>query len=269
MVQLIAKFSNWQKESPTVQNSLKKNNAEKQRVFPFERIESRNDNYQNGLINQHNHGRKWWKMPVKWCLRLLGALWDGLHRNRITSNYCGYHFPRRWQLTCPAVRAHPAIKAHLGPRRLAAIVAKVVVTRNTQLIALVAVVVLVTSHSDAIDEASHRPVVPDGLPGVGGVDRTSVNAAFNQQLLLTWNKNQSQINHVKFWLDSTTETWWTFKKNHLLTNHPHSEEDNLWRWTYREFSIVSAAAALAICSVALLILFTPSALTVFLSKNTL
>lgn len=63
--------------------------------------------------------------------------------------------------------------------------AKVVVTRNTQLIALVAVVVLVTPHPNTIDEASHRPVVQDGLPVVTGVDHAGVNAAFDQQLLLT------------------------------------------------------------------------------------
>lgn len=88
------------------------------------------------------------------------------------------------RLTCPAVWAHPALQAHLGPRRLAAVMAKVVVPRDTQLVALVTVVVLITPHSDAIDEASHRPVVHDGLPGVAGVDHTGADVAFNQQLLL-------------------------------------------------------------------------------------
>lgn len=61
--------------------------------------------------------------------------------------------------------------------------AKVVVPRNAQLIALVAVVVVVTADSDAVHEASHRPVVQDGLPLVARVDHTSVDAAFDQQLV--------------------------------------------------------------------------------------
>ena len=86
---------------------------------------------------------------------------------------------KSWQLTCPAVVAHPALQANLRPGLLASIVAEVIITRNTELVALVAVVVIVTSHPDTIDEASHGPVVQDGLPVVTGVDHTSVNAAFN------------------------------------------------------------------------------------------
>lgn len=88
-------------------------------------------------------------------------------------------------LTCFAARTHPAVQAHLGPRGLAAVVAKVVVPRDAQLVALVAVVVVVAAHPDAVDEASHGPVVLDGLPGVAGVHRTRASAAFDQRLLLT------------------------------------------------------------------------------------
>lgn len=63
--------------------------------------------------------------------------------------------------------------------------AEVVVPRNAQLVALVAVVVLVAAHPNSIDEASHWAVVLDGLPGVAGVDHTGVDAALDQQLLLT------------------------------------------------------------------------------------
>lgn len=88
-------------------------------------------------------------------------------------------------LTCAAARPHPAVQAHLGPGGLAAVVAKVVVARDAHLVALVAVVVVVAAHPDAVDEASHGPVVLDGLPGVAGVEHTRVSAAFDQQLLLT------------------------------------------------------------------------------------
>lgn len=86
---------------------------------------------------------------------------------------------RSWQLTCPAVVAHPALQANLCPGLLASIVAKVVIARNTQLVALVAVVVVVTPHPDTVDEASHGPVVQDGLPLITGVDHTGANAAFD------------------------------------------------------------------------------------------
>lgn len=91
----------------------------------------------------------------------------------------------RLLLTCAAAWTHPAVQAHLGPGGLAAVVAEVVVSRYAHLVALDAVVVLVAAHPDAVDEASHGPVVLDGLPGVAGVDRTRVSAAFDQQLLLT------------------------------------------------------------------------------------
>lgn len=87
-------------------------------------------------------------------------------------------------LTHAAVRTHPAVQAHLGPGGLALVVAEVVVTRHAELVALVPVVVLVAAHPDAIDQASHGPVVRDGLPGVAGVDHPGVSAAFDQQLLL-------------------------------------------------------------------------------------
>lgn len=87
-------------------------------------------------------------------------------------------------LTCSALRPHPAVQAHLGPGRLTAIVAEVVVAGNTQLIALIAVVVLIAPHADAIAEARHRAVVQDVLPVVAGVDHPSVNAAFDEQLVL-------------------------------------------------------------------------------------
>lgn len=87
------------------------------------------------------------------------------------------------QLTCHAVWTHPSIQTHLGPRRLTAIVAKVVVPRNTQLIAFVSVVVLVAAHPDAVLEASHRPVVHDGLPVVTRVDHPRVNDALDEKLL--------------------------------------------------------------------------------------
>lgn len=88
------------------------------------------------------------------------------------------------KLTCATVRAHPAVQTHLSPRRLTAIVSKVVVSRDAQLIALVAVVVFVAADPDAVDEASHGPVVHDVLPGVARVDHSSADAAFDQQLLL-------------------------------------------------------------------------------------
>lgn len=62
--------------------------------------------------------------------------------------------------------------------------AKVVVPGNTELVALVAEVVLVAAHADPVHEASHRPVVRDGLPGVSRVDHASVDAALDEQLLL-------------------------------------------------------------------------------------
>ena len=91
--------------------------------------------------------------------------------------------PRSALLTCTAVWAHPAVQAHLGARGLAAVVSEVVVARDAQLVALVAVVVLVAPHTDAVGEVGHRPVVQDVLPVVAGVDHARVNAAFDQQLL--------------------------------------------------------------------------------------
>ncbi len=129
---------------------------------------------------------------VAWCT--MGWVWWTFSEQEKTKQGIVEIFQRHWKLTCPAVWSHPAIQADLGPWRLAAVVAEVVVTRNTQLVALAAVVVLVTAHSDTIDEASHRPVVQDGLPGVAGVNHTGVNAAFNQQLLLVWNKNNQLRN---------------------------------------------------------------------------
>lgn len=85
--------------------------------------------------------------------------------------------------TCPAVGAHPAVQAHLGSRGLAAVVAKVVVAGNTQLVALVAVVVLVAAHPDAVPDAAHRSVVGEGLPGFPWVQHARVSSALNKQLL--------------------------------------------------------------------------------------
>lgn len=62
--------------------------------------------------------------------------------------------------------------------------AKVVVPRNTQFIALVAVVVIVTAHPDTIHETGHWAVMRDGLPGITRVDHAGVNATFDQQLVL-------------------------------------------------------------------------------------
>ena len=61
---------------------------------------------------------------------------------------------------------------------------EVVVARDAQLVALVAVVVVVAPHPDAVGEASHGPGVRDGLPGVTGVHHAGVRAAFDQQLLV-------------------------------------------------------------------------------------
>lgn len=76
--------------------------------------------------------------------------------------------------------------------------AKVIIPGNTQLLALVAIIVFIASHSDAIAEASHGAVMQDGLPVVAGVDHASVSAAFNQQLILVWNKNKRDAKKVKF-----------------------------------------------------------------------
>lgn len=82
-------------------------------------------------------------------------------------------------LTLGAVRAHPAVQTHWGPRRLAAIVAKVVVAGDAQFVALDAEVVLVTSNPEPVGDTSHGPVVQDGLPGVAGVDHAGVSAALD------------------------------------------------------------------------------------------
>lgn len=87
-------------------------------------------------------------------------------------------------LTCAAARTHPAVQAHLGPGGLATVVAEVVVTRDAEFVALVAVVVLVTAHPDVVGEVGHGPVVLQELPGGAGVDHSGVSVAFDQQLLL-------------------------------------------------------------------------------------
>lgn len=87
-------------------------------------------------------------------------------------------------LTRAAAWPPPTVQADLGPRGLAAVVAEVVVSRDTELVALVAVVVVVAAHPDAVREAGHGPVVLHGLPGVAGVDHARASAALDQQLLL-------------------------------------------------------------------------------------
>lgn len=69
-------------------------------------------------------------------------------------------------------------------QRVTAIVTKVVISRDAQLVALVAVIVVVAANPDAIDDPGNWSVVKDGLPIVSRVDHTGVSAAFNQQLLL-------------------------------------------------------------------------------------
>lgn len=105
-----------------------------------------------------------------------------LYKTQQISLHC---YDEMWcgQRTCPAVGAHPAVQAHLGSRGLAAVVAKVVVAGNTQLVALVAVVVLVAAHPYAVDDAAHRSVVGEGLPGLPGVQHARVSSALNEQLL--------------------------------------------------------------------------------------
>lgn len=93
-------------------------------------------------------------------------------------------------LTCAAARTHPALQAHLGPRGLAAVVAEVVVARDAEFVALVAVVVVVAAHPDAVGEVGHGPVVLQELPGGVGVDHAGVSVPFDQQLLLAWNNKR-------------------------------------------------------------------------------
>lgn len=80
---------------------------------------------------------------------------------------------------CPAVVSHPALQANLSPRLLAPVVPEVVVARDAELVALVAVVVVVTSNTDTVGESSNGAVGHDGLPVVSGVDHTGVNAALD------------------------------------------------------------------------------------------
>lgn len=83
-----------------------------------------------------------------------------------------------------AVFAHPALQAHAVAGLLAAVVAEVIVTWPALLVALAAVVVLVTLETDAVLEARHGPIVLDGLPVVARVDHACVDAPLNQQLLV-------------------------------------------------------------------------------------
>lgn len=94
------------------------------------------------------------------------------------------------QLTRLAVFAHPALQAHAVARLLAAVVAEVVVTRPALLVALAAVVVLVTLETDAVLEARHGPIMLDGLPVVARVDHACVDAPLNQQLLVICQKRK-------------------------------------------------------------------------------
>lgn len=79
---------------------------------------------------------------------------------------------------------HPALQTDPGPRRITAIVSKVVIPRIAQFIALVPVVVLIAAHLDAVGEASHRPVVDEGLPRIARVDHAGADVALDQQQLL-------------------------------------------------------------------------------------
>lgn len=80
--------------------------------------------------------------------------------------------------------AHPAVQTDPSPRRITAIVSKVVIPRIAQFIALVPVVVLIATHLDAVGEPSHRPVMDKGLPGIAGVDHAGANVTLDQQQLL-------------------------------------------------------------------------------------
>lgn len=90
---------------------------------------------------------------------------------------CHYYSYWVWRLTCPAVASHPALQANLRPGLLAPVVSEIVVAGDAELVAFVAVVVVVAAHPDAVGESGDGPLVRDGLPVVSGVDHTGVNAA--------------------------------------------------------------------------------------------
>lgn len=95
--------------------------------------------------------------------------------------------------------------------------AKVVVPRNTQLIAFVSVVVLVAAHPDAVLEASYWPIVHDGLPVVTRVDHPRVNDALDQKLLPICNK------HRKVKVKGSSPNVFTDYHYHFLAKHPENE----------------------------------------------
>lgn len=86
-------------------------------------------------------------------------------------------------LTGTAILAHPTFNADLVAELVAHIVPEVVVPWSALLVALAAVVVVITANADAVLKVGDGPVVLDGLAPIARVDHAFTDAPLNQQVL--------------------------------------------------------------------------------------
>lgn len=87
-------------------------------------------------------------------------------------------------LTCFAFGPCPALHAASVSRLVTHIMAEVVVTGTANFVALAAIVVFVTAHTDGVLEAGDRAFILHHLLLLSGVDHPFVDAALDQQLII-------------------------------------------------------------------------------------
>lgn len=90
--------------------------------------------------------------------------------------------------SCLAVWPDPALHALLIAGLITLVMAKVIISVATMLVALVAVVILVTAHTHAVLEAGRLTLVPNKLLFLTGVHFTTINTSLDQQFITVVSK---------------------------------------------------------------------------------
>lgn len=93
-------------------------------------------------------------------------------------------------LTSCTVSPYPALHTSSIPKLVTHVVAIVIIAWPALLVALVAIVVLVTAHADAVLKAGCKTVVLDSLSVISWVDPFFTDTSLNQQILTCMNKQK-------------------------------------------------------------------------------